>query len=144
MTRLFVDEKFLTTVVPVATELGINLNHIYIIKGNSSGRKSFWSIIRDVRTRKIPRVDVRTANKDTLAYLVFSSGTSGLPKGNYLYFFLFGFNSSDTITAVMVSHGNILFALGQMSVAKEVAGPAVTVHSLCTTLLDTTNLHNRY
>ena len=82
VTRLFVDEKFLTTVVPVAAELGIDPNHIYLMKGNSNGRKSFWSIIKDVRRKKIPRVDTRTATKNTLAYLVFSSGTSGLPKGN--------------------------------------------------------------
>ena len=82
VTRLFVDEKFLTTVVPVAAELGIDPNHIYVMKGNSNGRKSFWSIIKDVRRKKISRVDTRTATKSTLAYLVFSSGTSGLPKGN--------------------------------------------------------------
>jgi acyl-CoA synthetase (AMP-forming)/AMP-acid ligase II len=82
VTRLFVDEKFLTTVVPVATELGIDLDHIYMMKGDSNSRKSFWSIIRDVRSKKIPREDARTVTKNTLAYLVFSSGTSGLPKGN--------------------------------------------------------------
>ena len=82
VTRLFVDEKFLTTVVPIATELGINPNHIYLLKGSFNGRKSFWSIIKDVRKKKILRVDVRTASKNTLAYLVFSSGTSGLPKGS--------------------------------------------------------------
>jgi long-subunit acyl-CoA synthetase (AMP-forming) len=81
-TRLFVDEKFLTTVVPLATELGIDTNRIYLIKGNSNSRKSCWSIIDDVRRKKISRVDARTATKNTLAYLVFSSGTSGLPKGN--------------------------------------------------------------
>ena len=82
VTRLFVDEKFFTTVVPVATELGIDLNHIYMMKGNSNSRKGFWSIIRDVRRKKISREDVRAVTKNTLAYLVFSSGTSGLPKGN--------------------------------------------------------------
>ena len=82
VTRLFVDEKFLSTVVPVATELGIDSNQIYLMKGKAYGRKSFWSIVEDVRRRKISRVEARTATKDTLAYLVFSSGTSGLPKGN--------------------------------------------------------------
>ena len=53
-----------------------------MIKGDTKGKKSFWDIIKDVKTKKIPPVDVRTATEDTLAYLVFSSGTSGLPKGN--------------------------------------------------------------
>ena len=78
-TRLFVDEKFLPTVVPAATELGIDSNHIYFIKGNSKGRKSFWSIIEEIKFRVWILVLLR---KNTLAYLVFSSGTSGLPKGN--------------------------------------------------------------
>ena len=82
VTRLFIDEKFLTTVLPVATELGIDPIHIYLMKGNFNGGKSIWSIINDVRRKKISRVDVRSATKNTLAYLVFSSGTSGLPKGN--------------------------------------------------------------
>ncbi|KAF8800324.1 acetyl-CoA synthetase-like protein [Phlegmacium glaucopus] len=103
VTRLFVDAKFVQTALPVAKELGIDLNHIYVMKGHAKGRKSLWSIIKDVRRNKIPPVGIRTATKDTLAYLVFSSGTSGLPK------------------AVKISHGNIIFALGQMAVTTEVA-----------------------
>ena len=95
-TRLFVDEMFLTTVLPVATELGMDLNHIYLMKGRSNGRKSFWSIIENVRRNKISRVDARTATKNTLAYLVFSSGTSGLPKGNESIFF--GSGLTDTLS----------------------------------------------
>jgi long-subunit acyl-CoA synthetase (AMP-forming) len=45
--------------------------------------KRFRGIIQDVRKRKVPTVGIRPAGKDTLAYLVFSSGTSGLPKGPY-------------------------------------------------------------
>ena len=81
VTRLFVDKKFLTMVLPVAKERGMDLNHIYLMEGNAKGRKSFWSIIGDVRKNRIPPMGIRTATKDTLAYLVFSSGTSGLPKG---------------------------------------------------------------
>jgi long-subunit acyl-CoA synthetase (AMP-forming) len=81
VTRIFVDEKFLTMILPVAKERGIYLNYIYVMKGNAEGRKSFWSIIGDVRKKRIPPVGIRTATKDTLAYLVFSSGTSGPPKG---------------------------------------------------------------
>jgi long-subunit acyl-CoA synthetase (AMP-forming) len=74
VTRLFVDEKFLTMVLPVAKERGIDLHHIYVMKGNAE-------VIGDVRKKRIPPVGIRTATKDTLAYLVFSSGTSGPPKG---------------------------------------------------------------
>lgn len=108
VTHLFVDEKFLETVVPAAKELGIDLNHIYVMKGNARGRKGFESIINDVRRKKIPPVDIRTATKDTLAYLVFSSGTSGLPK------------------AVMISHSNIIYSLGQTIVSMEVAARVYT------------------
>jgi hypothetical protein len=41
--------------------------------------KRFRGIVQDVRNRKVPTVDIRPAGKDTHAYLVFSSGTSGLP-----------------------------------------------------------------
>jgi len=124
-TRLFVDEKFLTTVVPVATELGIDLNHIYLMKGRSNGGKSFRSIIEDVRRKKISRVDARTATKNTLAYLLFSSGTTGLPK------------------AVMISHGNIIFALAQMNLVAEVA-PVVTYTESPRVTLAFLPLHHTY
>lgn len=80
-TRLFVDAKFLKTVLPVAKEIGMDLSKIYLVKGEGEGRRNIQSIIRDTRNRQIPPVDVRPAAKDTLAYLIFSSGTSGLPKG---------------------------------------------------------------
>ena len=92
--RLFVDEKFLPIVLPVAKELGLSSDRIYLMKEDSgkSGkkpktkkgakeRKSFRSLLEGVRQRKTPPVGVRPVKKDTLAYLVFSSGTSGLPKG---------------------------------------------------------------
>ena len=85
-TRLFVDAKFLKNVLSVAKEVGIDLNKIHLIKGEAEGRRSIRSIIRDVRNKQIPPVDIRPAGKDTLAYLIFSSGTSGLPKGNLTFF----------------------------------------------------------
>jgi len=83
-TRLFVDAKFLKKVLPVAKEAGVK--EVYVLKGHAKDRKGLHSIIKDVRARKIPAIDVRPATKDTLAYLVFSSGTSGLPKGASCFF----------------------------------------------------------
>jgi acyl-CoA synthetase (AMP-forming)/AMP-acid ligase II len=84
-TRLFIDAKFLKNVLPVAKEIGMDVNKIHLIKGEAQGRRSIPSIIRDVRNKQIPPVEIRPAARDTLAYLIFSSGTSGLPKGNLLF-----------------------------------------------------------
>ena len=76
--------------LPVAKEVGLSEDRIYLMKetGALKKLKTFRGIIQNVRKRKVPLVDIRPAGKDTLAYLVFSSGTSGLPKGMYIFFLL--------------------------------------------------------
>ncbi|PFH48606.1 hypothetical protein AMATHDRAFT_149468 [Amanita thiersii Skay4041] len=103
-TCLFVDEKFLPLVLAVANEIGLPSEMIYVMTGHVRGRKSFSQIIDESRTKDIESVGVKHVAEDTLAYLVFSSGTSGLQK------------------AVMVSHRNIKFSCGQVvTIAQEVA-----------------------
>lgn len=90
-TRLFVGPQFMKSVRTAAAEAGIPQDRIYLIQDASSrprgkavkgkAKQSLWGIIEDVRGRKLPLVDIRPARENTLAYLVFSSGTSGLPKG---------------------------------------------------------------
>ena len=82
-TRLFVDSKLLPLALSVAKEVGLSHKRIYLLQGSGHGRvkKCFGDMIHEVRSKKISRVEVRPAKNDTLAYLVFSSGTSGLPKG---------------------------------------------------------------
>ncbi|KAF5377817.1 hypothetical protein D9615_006732 [Tricholomella constricta] len=94
-TMLFVNARLLPLVLPVAKKVGIPSSKIFVLEGRAKGRKSFSDLIETAQTRKIPAVAPRDANKDTLAYLIFSSGTSGLPK------------------AVMISHGNIIYSIGQ-------------------------------
>lgn len=85
-TTLFVTAKHLSAVLPVAKEIGLPLNKIYILGTGGRGRKGFVDMIDEVTSKRMPRLDVRPARKNTLAYLVFSSGTSGLPKGwNFLF-----------------------------------------------------------
>lgn len=81
-TRLFVNSHLLPLVLPVAKKVGIPLNRIYVLGGHARGRKSFKELIEDTRSRRTLIVSPRPAKRDTLAYLVFSSGTSGLPKGS--------------------------------------------------------------
>ena len=97
--------------------------------GTSKKLKTFKGIIQNVRRRKVPLVDIRPAGKDTLAYLVFSSGTSGLPKG--MYIFTVGLyqvlTSLFIYLAVMISHGNLNFAVGQSIVMVQVTSEVYTV-----------------
>lgn len=67
-----------------AKEVGLAEDRIYVLKGDSEdedGRKSLDDIIETARRKGIPRIPVRPATKDTLAYFILSSGTTGLPKG---------------------------------------------------------------
>ena len=98
--------------------------------GASKKLKTFRGIIQNVRKRKVPLVDIRQAGKDTLAYLVFSSGTSGLPKGMYIFFLLLVYaklTNSFIYLAVMISHGNLIFAVGQSIVMAQVTSEVYTV-----------------
>ncbi len=81
MTRLFVQPSLLEKAKSAAKDVGLSEDRIYILEGRIEAKRSYQDLVDDVRRREIPRVPVKRATKDTLAYLVFSSGTSGLPKG---------------------------------------------------------------
>ncbi|KAG1882793.1 hypothetical protein F4604DRAFT_1678286 [Suillus subluteus] len=85
-TRIFASPSLLQ----LALTSGLPADRIYLLEGESKGYTSYDQLISSVRKNGIPRVPVRHATKDTLAYLTYSSGTSGPPK------------------AVMISHGNII------------------------------------
>ena len=83
-THMFVHASILPRFLPVARQLGFPEDHIYILEGTNPTDlrlPSFEHLIQNVRSKKIPREPVRPAETNTLAYLTFSSGTSGLPKG---------------------------------------------------------------
>ncbi|ESK94691.1 4-coumarate- ligase [Moniliophthora roreri MCA 2997] len=98
LTRLFVQPKYLQAALSAAKEVKLPLKNIYVMNGNLKGYRSFGNMIERVEKANIPLMPPRPATKDTLAYLVFSSGTSGLPK------------------AVMITHGNLLYSLYQTGV----------------------------
>ncbi|KAG2344422.1 acetyl-CoA synthetase-like protein [Suillus weaverae] len=84
-TRIFASPSLLQ----LALTLGLPADRIYLLEGENKGYTSYDQLISSARKNSIPRLPVRHATKDTLAYLMYSSGTSGPPK------------------AVMASHGNI-------------------------------------
>lgn len=84
VTRLFVHPTLLPQALEASQKLGLPDDRIYILEGRVPGRPPLVHAIREVRTRNVPRVPSKPAKRDTLAYLVFSSGTSGLPKGEFV------------------------------------------------------------
>lgn len=89
--RLFVHASLWEQAVSASSHLGISLDRLHVLEGHVEGKKNFGDMLEYARRCRVPKIQARPANKDTLAYLVFSSGTSGLPK------------------ALMISHGNLWF-----------------------------------
>ncbi|KAG1732676.1 uncharacterized protein EDB91DRAFT_1084706 [Suillus paluster] len=81
-TRIFASPSLL----PLALSSGLPADRIHILEGDNEGYTSYDQLVASARNDKISRLPVRHATKDTLAYLIYSSGTN----------------------AVMTSHGNII------------------------------------
>ena len=94
-THLFVQPALLPRALEAAKQFGLPEDRIYILEGKSEGRKSFQDMSDDIRRRGTPIVPVKQVTKNTLAYLVFSSGTSGLPKGQHLLWMLLNAAKTD-------------------------------------------------
>ncbi|KAG2032682.1 hypothetical protein BDR03DRAFT_935905 [Suillus americanus] len=80
------------SLLQLALTSGLPADRILLLEGENKGYTSYDQLISSARKNGIPHLPVRHATKDTLAYLIYSSGTSGPPK------------------AVMTSHGNITAA----------------------------------
>ncbi|KAK0204602.1 hypothetical protein DFS33DRAFT_1373337 [Desarmillaria ectypa] len=121
VTTVFVQAHLFPLVSSQAKEAGLSRKKIFILGGRVRGHKSLSDMISHVKVN-IPVYEnkVRPTRKDTLAYLVFSSGTSGLPK------------------AVMITHGNLIYSIYQVFVMGKaeasVSSPIDTPESIPITL----------
>jgi acyl-CoA synthetase (AMP-forming)/AMP-acid ligase II len=92
VTCLFASEKLYPHAAAAAREAG--LPEIFILQGDVTGKVSLPRLIEYVKARGLPKIATRAVQDDTLAYLVFSSGTTGLPKGYFVYVNLATFSES--------------------------------------------------
>ncbi|KAI0313846.1 acetyl-CoA synthetase-like protein [Amylostereum chailletii] len=88
VSHLFVSPKLLSMAQTAAQSIGLPQDKIYLLHGRVGHMPTFSSMIDHARANRV-RVNTHPIRSDTLAYIVFSSGTSGLPKG------------------VMISHRNL-------------------------------------
>ena len=85
VTCLFASEQLYPHAAAAAKEFGLPEEGIFILQGNVTGKLSLPCLIDDAKARGLPKIATRTVQDDTLAYLMFSSGTSGLPKGYFVH-----------------------------------------------------------
>ena len=124
-TRLFVQDQLIPTFVPMAENIG--MENIYVLGDNIEGLRSFEEIIEDARSRAMTLVSPRPVTRDTLAYLIFSSGTTGPPKGRWIAPYLFH-RRSPYHQAVMISHGNIICNINMSRVFRSHNAKSVSLH----------------
>lgn len=80
VTHLFVSPKFLPLAREAAQKLGMPEERIFLLQGKvDDGRRSLGDMVQEVNKRGLEVVKTRPVKENTLAYLIFSSGTSGLP-----------------------------------------------------------------
>ncbi|KAG1800637.1 uncharacterized protein BJ212DRAFT_1287186, partial [Suillus subaureus] len=80
-TRVFTSLALL----PLASTLDLPADRVHLLDGEKEGYTSYDQLVSSIHRNDIPRLPVRHATKGTPAYLVYSSGTSGLPKGMYFF-----------------------------------------------------------
>ena len=81
--KVFTSLRNLESARIVAEEAGFSESDgIFVLEGEVEGNRSFDDLIRSVK--EPAKNYVKPVSKDALAYLVFSSGTTGPPKGDAL------------------------------------------------------------
>ncbi|KXN84334.1 Very long-chain acyl-CoA synthetase [Leucoagaricus sp. SymC.cos] len=99
--RLFTTPQKLSKFLPVKQELNIAAKNVYTTNGKLSGYGSLDDLFDKTTRNGNPHKKPHMVPKDTPAFILFSSGTTSLPK------------------AAMISHGNLLHAFRQNIIVVE-------------------------
>jgi acyl-coenzyme A synthetase/AMP-(fatty) acid ligase len=59
----------------------IAMENTYVLGQKIEGLRTFEEMVEDARSRAMAPVSPHPVTRNTLAYLMFSSGTTGPPKG---------------------------------------------------------------
>ena len=73
-------DQLVPTLFPIAAEY-IAVENIYVLEQKIEGYRTFEEMVEDARSQAMAPLSLRPASRDTLAYLMSSSGTTGPPKG---------------------------------------------------------------
>ena len=76
LTQLFMQDQLIQKFVPTAEKM----KSIYVLGQKIEGFRTF-EMVEDARSKNMASISPHPAMKDTLTCLVFSSGTTGPPKG---------------------------------------------------------------
>jgi acyl-CoA synthetase (AMP-forming)/AMP-acid ligase II len=80
--HIFVHADLLDTALQGAHEVGIPRSRVYILEGKANAEfTSLEEFIARAEKRNLSPIVPRPVTRDQLAFLLFSSGTTGLPKG---------------------------------------------------------------
>ena len=113
--KVFTSLRNLENARIVAKEAGFSESDgIFILEGEAKGNRSFDDLVRAVK--EPAKGYAKPVGKDALAYLVFSSGTTGLPKGEKILR-IPHFNWAYPFPAVMISHKNVMISAMQGIIA---------------------------
>lgn len=120
--RLFTHSSLYEQALNAVKQVNLQIDCIYLLDtGADLKAANISSLVENVNLNRIPRQPVVPAKKETVAYLLFSSGTSGPPKGASLTKMLlteFKANACVLEPAVMISHGNLCFTTVQTITGK--------------------------
>jgi len=90
-TGLFTTSQLAPQVLPVVQEAGITTSRIFGMGGRLDGHETVDGLIEKAKQIQNRNSKPRIVPKETLAFLFFSSGTTGLPKGETV-----GYSCADT------------------------------------------------